>query len=112
MALFKKLGGSRIEGLYTKQRSLGTMPDMLLPTSKSPTRFEIQLEAMKLMEEGNDIVMPNTFPAKRMLSIMKNINLSVDSLDKNPIGPIPRCWSIRVCQVTKRPHLSTYGCAL
>jgi ferredoxin len=87
MALFKKLGVSRIEGLLTKQRSLGTMPDMLLPTSKSPTRFEIQLEAMKLMEEGNDIVMPNTFPAKRMLSIMKNINLSVDSLDKNPIGP-------------------------
>ncbi|MHA1666870.1 MAG: hypothetical protein ACTSW7_05830, partial [Candidatus Thorarchaeota archaeon] len=54
---------------------------------KSPTRFEIQLEAMKLMEEGNDIVMPNTFPARCTLSIMKNINLSVDSLDKNPIGP-------------------------
>ncbi len=87
MALFKKLGVSRIEGLFTKQRSLGTMPDMLLPTSKSPTRFEIQLEAMKLMEEGNDIVMPNTFPARCMLSVMKNINLSVDSLDKNPIGP-------------------------
>jgi len=63
------------------------MPDMLLPTSKSPTRFEIQLEAMKLMEAGNDIVMPNTFPARCTLSIMKNINLSVDSLDNNPIGP-------------------------
>ncbi len=87
MALFKKLGVSRIKGLLTKQRLLGTMPNMLLPTSKSPTRFEIQLEMMKLMEEGNDIVMPNTFPVRCMLSVMKNINLSVDSLDKNPIGP-------------------------
>ncbi len=87
MALFKKLGVSRIKGLLTKQRSLGTMPDMLLPTSKSPTRFEIQLEMMKLMEEGSDIVLPNTFPVRCMLSVMKNINLSVDSLDKNPVGP-------------------------
>ena len=87
MILLKKVGASRIKGHLTKQKSLGTMPDMLLPTSNSPTRFEIQIEMLKLMEEGNDIEMQSTFPVRRMLSIMKNINLSVDSLDKNPIGP-------------------------
>ncbi|MGY5873526.1 MAG: reductive dehalogenase domain-containing protein [Candidatus Thorarchaeota archaeon] len=88
MTFFKKMGVSRIKSLLTKQRSLGTMPDMLLPTSNSPIRFEIQLEMMKLMDERNDIEMPNTFPLRRMLSIMKNINLSVDSIDENPPNPI------------------------
>jgi len=87
MAVISKVGVSRTKGLLTKQMSLGTMPDMLLPTSNSPTRFEIQLEMMKLMEERNDIAMPNTFPLRRMLSIMKNINISVDSIDENPPNP-------------------------
>lgn len=88
MTLLKKVGASRIKGLLTKQRSLGTMPGMLLPTSNSPARFEIQIEMMKLMEEGNDIEMQSNFPVRRMLSIMKNINLSVDSIGKNPSDPI------------------------
>ena len=86
--VFKRIGGSRVKGHIAKQRSLGTMPDMLLPTTKSPTRFEIQLEMLKLIEEGNDIAMLNTFPARRLLSIMKNIDISVDSIDKNPPNPI------------------------
>ncbi len=82
-----KIAVPRLRNLLVHQRSVSQLPNVLHPTEKSPERFEIQLEMMKLMEERNDIEMPNTFPVRRMLSIMKNINLSVDSISKNPIGP-------------------------
>ncbi len=82
-----KIAVPRLRKLLVHQRSVSQLPNVLHPTEKSPERFEIQLEMMKLMEENNDIEMPNTFPVRRMLSIMKNINLSVDSISKNPIGP-------------------------
>lgn len=85
--LITKVGPSRIKGMIAKQKSLSSQPDMLLPTSTSPTRFEIPFEMIKLLKERNDIEMRQVFPVRQMLSIMKNINLSVDSLSKNPSIP-------------------------
>jgi ferredoxin len=81
------MGIPRILGIIEKQRSLFDMPEVHRPTSKSPARFEIQLEAIKLMQERDDIQMKQSFPIRRMLSIMKNINLTVDSLSENPSNP-------------------------
>ncbi|MHA2212813.1 MAG: 4Fe-4S binding protein [Candidatus Thorarchaeota archaeon] len=39
------------------------------------------------MKERDDIQMKQAFPIRRMLSIMKNINLTVDSLSENPPNP-------------------------
>jgi ferredoxin len=82
--LMTKAGPSRIKGMMVKQKSLGSQPDMLKPTSSSPTRFEIPIEMIKLLKTRNDIEMRQVFPVMRMLSIMKNINISVDSLSDNP----------------------------
>lgn len=85
--MITRMGVPRIMGIIEKQRSLFGIPDALRPTSNSPTRFEIQLEAVKLMQERDDIKMKQAFPIRRMLSIMKNINLTVDSLSENPSSP-------------------------
>jgi hypothetical protein len=81
------MGVPRILGIIENQRSLFNAPKVQRPTSNSPTRFEIQLEAVKLMKERDDIQMKQAFPIRRMLSIMKNINLTVDSLSENPPNP-------------------------
>ncbi|TET11326.1 MAG: [Fe-S]-binding protein [Candidatus Thorarchaeota archaeon] len=86
-AMITKAGPSRIKGMIAKQKSLSNHPAMLLPTSTSPTRFEIPFEMLKLLKERNDIEMRQVFPIRQMLSIMRNINLSVDSLSKNPSIP-------------------------
>jgi ferredoxin len=73
--------------MIAKQRSILNLPDALRPTSNSPVRFEIPLEGFKLIEERDDIRMRQFFHLRRMMSIMKNINLSVDSITENPSNP-------------------------
>ena len=79
-----RFGLPRIRKILEKQRSLSEMPGIMHPTAFSPTRFEIPLEAMKLIQERNDIEMQQIFPLRRLLSNMKNIHLSVDSITENP----------------------------
>ncbi|MFC1804140.1 [Fe-S]-binding protein [Thermoproteota archaeon] len=83
----KKFGRPRINRLLVKQRSLNAMPGILRPTSNSPTRFEIPLEMMNLLQKRDDIKIRHIFPVRRLLSIIKNIHLSVDSIHKNPTHP-------------------------
>lgn len=73
--------------MIKKQKSLFEKPGILHPTSDSPHRFEIPLEMLKLFQDRDDIKMRHTFPIRRLLSIMKNINLSVDSIQDNPSNP-------------------------
>ena len=80
----KYFGKPRIKCLHVKQRSLNTMPAALRPTSNSPTRFEIPLEMMNLIQERDDIEMRHIFPFRRLFSIIKNIHISVDSITQNP----------------------------
>ena len=83
----KIFGKPRINGLLKKQRTLKSMPDIINPTSNNPTRFEIPLEMMKLLQRRNDIEIRHIFPLRRLLSIIKNIHLSVDSIKENPTHP-------------------------
>jgi epoxyqueuosine reductase len=83
----KTFGKSRINHLLAKQKSLNAMPGTLHPTSNSPTRFEIPLEMMNLVQERDDIEMRHIFPFRQLFSIIKNIHLSVDSISKNPMHP-------------------------
>jgi epoxyqueuosine reductase len=82
--LLGRFGVPRVRKILEKQRSLSEMPGIIHPTDFSPTRFEIPLEAMKLIQERNDIEMKQIFPLRRLLSNMKNIHLSVDSIAENP----------------------------
>ena len=86
-ALVKLFGEPRIKRLYAKQRSLNAMPGIIRPTPDSPTRFEIPLQMMDLIQERDDIEMRHIFPVRRLLSIIKNIHLSVDSIPRNPAHP-------------------------
>jgi len=82
-----RLGVPRIKRMIMKQRSLFEKSEILHPTSDSPIRFEIPVEMMKLFQEKNDIEIRHMFPIRRLLSIMKNIHLSVDSIKDNPSVP-------------------------
>jgi epoxyqueuosine reductase len=83
----KKFGKPRINRLLAKQRSLNSMQGTLQPTSRSPKRFEIPLEMMNLLQKRDDIEIRHIFPVRRLLSIIKNIHLSVDSIPRNPTDP-------------------------
>ena len=83
----KIFGKPRINALLKKQRTLKTMLNIIKPTSKSPTRFEIPLEMMELLQRRNNVEIRHIFPVRRLLSILKNIHLSVDSIKENPTHP-------------------------
>ena len=85
--LVKIFGKPRINRLLAKQRSLNAMPTILRPTSNSPTRFEIPLQMMNLFQGRDDIEIRHIFPFRRLLSIIKNIHISVDSIPQNPTHP-------------------------
>jgi epoxyqueuosine reductase QueG len=72
--------------LIAKQRSSYDIPKVLHPVSNSPIRFEIPLEMMKLLQERDDIELRHLFPIRRLLSVIKNIHLSVDSIPENPVN--------------------------
>ncbi|MHA2021174.1 MAG: 4Fe-4S dicluster domain-containing protein [Candidatus Thorarchaeota archaeon] len=86
-AILLRIGYPRVRGMMDKQKSVSDISNALTSTSNSPTRFEIPLEAMKLMKEREDFEMKQTFPLRRMLSIMRNIHKTVDSLSDNPVTP-------------------------
>lgn len=87
LALFAKVGVGRVEKMKRKQMTLDQVPGMIVSSPNSTTRFEIPEEMIKLMREGENIKIRHSFPIRTMLSNMKNINLSVDSLSENPKGP-------------------------
>ncbi|MHA3964428.1 MAG: 4Fe-4S double cluster binding domain-containing protein [Candidatus Thorarchaeota archaeon SMTZ1-45] len=82
----KIFGKPRIEKLIAKQRSTSEIGGVLLPTSNSPIRFEIPFEMLNLIQTRDDIEMRHMFPVRRLLSVIKNIHLSVDSISENPIN--------------------------
>ncbi|MFW9889303.1 MAG: 4Fe-4S binding protein [Candidatus Thorarchaeota archaeon] len=82
-----RIGYPRIRRIIEKQKSVSGFPNALASISNSPTRFEIPLEAIKMMKEREDFEMKQTFPMRRMLSIIRNINLTIDSLSGNPVSP-------------------------
>jgi epoxyqueuosine reductase len=86
--ILMRFGVPRITGMINNQKSIVALPGSLVSNSNSPTRFEIPLEAAKMIRERDDFEMQHTFPMRRMFSIMKNINLSVDSISKNPPEPL------------------------
>jgi epoxyqueuosine reductase len=79
-----RFGIPRIKRMIKQQRSLFEKSGILHPTSDSSPRFEIPLEMLKLFQDRDDIKIKHMFPIRRLLSIMKNINLSVDSIQDNP----------------------------
>jgi epoxyqueuosine reductase len=86
----KIFGKSRINHLLAKQRSLNAMPEILHPTSNSPTRFEIPLQMMNLLQKRDDIEIRHIFPFRRLFSIIKNIHISVDTITQNSTHPNSR----------------------
>lgn len=85
--IFLRIGYPRVKGMVAKQKSVSDVPNSLTSSSNSPIRFEIPLEAIKLMKEREDFEMKQTFPMRRMLSIMRNINKTIDTLPDNPNNP-------------------------
>lgn len=86
----KIFGKPRIEKLIAKQRSTSGIDGALLPTATSPTRFEIPFEMLNLIQTRDDIEMRHMFPVRRLLSVMKNIHISVDSIPENPVNASTR----------------------
>jgi hypothetical protein len=66
-AILLRIGYPRVRGMMDKQKSVSDISNALTSTSNSPTRFEIPLEAMKLMKEREDFEMKQTHANKRNL---------------------------------------------
>ncbi|UCE10515.1 MAG: epoxyqueuosine reductase [Candidatus Thorarchaeota archaeon] len=86
-SVIMRFGVPRVKRMVAKQRSLQEMPGILLPTSNSPTRFEIPMEMLKMLQERDDFEMRHVFPIRRLLSVMRNIHRSVDTIEENPSTP-------------------------
>ncbi|MGY5857770.1 MAG: reductive dehalogenase domain-containing protein [Candidatus Thorarchaeota archaeon] len=104
LAIFSRVGISRAEKMKKKQLTLNKVPGMLISSAKSPARFEIPQEMIRLLKEGENIKVHHSFPIRTMLSMMKNINLSVDSISKNPKGPAMSASSEFVDELKKFIH--------
>jgi epoxyqueuosine reductase len=92
-AIVTRFGYPRIKGMIDKQKSITNLPGVLYPTSLSPIRFEIPFEILKLMQDRNDLELKRAFPIRRILSVLKNIGISVDSISTNPVNPLVRVTS-------------------
>ncbi|MBD3404791.1 MAG: hypothetical protein GF411_01490 [Candidatus Lokiarchaeota archaeon] len=86
-SIILRFGIPRIKRMMEKQKAIQDRPDAIRPTANSPTRFEIPLEMMNLISTRDDIEMKHMLPVRRLLSVMKNIHRSVDSLEENPMNP-------------------------
>lgn len=82
-----RVGIPRVERMLKKQQSLLKMPGIIHPAPESPTRLEIPLKMLTLFQEREDIEMRHTMPIRSILSVMKNIHKSVDSIEDNPPNP-------------------------
>ncbi len=74
----------RIKKMVERDHSTSRIPGAILPTETSPTRFVIPLEMMKLISTRDDLSMNLAIPVRRMMSILKNEEYSVESISKNP----------------------------
>lgn len=83
-----RVGYPRIRATIEKQKSLRNLPNILNPSPTAPIRFEIPYETMKLMQERQELTMRRAFPIRRILSVLKNIGISVDSISENPSNPL------------------------
>ncbi|MHA2025758.1 MAG: 4Fe-4S dicluster domain-containing protein [Candidatus Thorarchaeota archaeon] len=79
-----RVGIPRVKRMLGKQRSLLEKTGIIHPATESPTRLEIPLMMLTLFQERDDLEMRHKFPIRRLLSIMKNIHRSVDSIEDNP----------------------------
>ena len=122
-----RFGIPRIKRMIMKQKSLFEKSGILHPTSDSPPRFEIPLEMLQLFQDRDDIKMKHTFPIRRLLSIMKNIHLSVNSIKSirsqfrrssgvfratSRLLTKSRSKLIGIHEITTRSHLSTIRSSL
>ena len=99
-----RFGVPRVKRMVKKQTALQETPGILKPTPNSPTRFEIPMEMMKLLQERDDIEMKQMFPIRRLLSVMKNIHHSVDSIFENPETPSTIASSEFLIQLKEYAH--------
>ncbi len=83
----KRLGIPKVEQAILKQKSVQEMEGVLHPTSNSPSRFEIPLEMLNLFQVRDNIYMRHILPIRRLISIMRNIHLSIDLIQENPSDP-------------------------
>ena len=84
-----RFGAPRIKKIMAKQESIREMQGCIMPGKDAPSRFEIPLQMMNLIETREDVEMKHLFPMRRLLSILRNIHKSIDSIADNPVNSAP-----------------------
>ncbi|MHA1245603.1 MAG: 4Fe-4S dicluster domain-containing protein [Candidatus Heimdallarchaeota archaeon] len=69
--------------LYQKENAVGDRPNAITSNEESPIRFDIPMNLVERAEQGEDINLINRLTVLPMISNIKNINKSYDSLKKN-----------------------------
>ena len=85
---FVKIVKPRVNKLYRKENSIAERTNAITANEQSPNRFDIPLSLVNHVEQGkkHSLITPTT--ARHLLSNIRNIGKSVDSLKKNPKEPI------------------------
>ena len=86
-AFFRRVIKPSIIEVYQKEDSIADMPGVITANDLSPTRFDIPMSIIERVEQGKDqsLMISRTMPTMR--SNIKNIKISLDSIDKNSDKP-------------------------
>ncbi|MHA1836839.1 MAG: 4Fe-4S binding protein [Candidatus Heimdallarchaeota archaeon] len=73
--------------IYKKERKVAELPGAISSIEQSPERFEIPMGLINIAEQGKPNNIMNRSTAPPMISNIKNINKSYDSLSRNTSDP-------------------------
>lgn len=72
-----------VEKIYQKENAIADKPNAIIANEFSPIRFDIPTNIIEFAEKGNKNNLMNRSTILPMRSNIRNINISIDSLDKN-----------------------------
>ncbi|NHJ33448.1 MAG: hypothetical protein FK732_11355 [Asgard group archaeon] len=85
--LYRRIMKPRILKLYEKEHALTVRSDTIPATEQSPERFDIPMNIIEHTEQGKPNNLINRLTIRPMISNIRNINKSIDSITKNSQKP-------------------------
>jgi len=80
---YRRLMKPNIVRVYKKENAVGNRPNAITANEQSPTRFDIPMNIIDHAEQGKESNLMNRSTVLPMISNIRNINKSYDSLKKN-----------------------------
>ncbi len=86
-AFFRRVVKPSVKKLYVKEDAIAEQPEAITANEQSPSRFDIPLNIVEFVEQGNEQSLMINKTTNLMRSCIKNIRISLDSISKNAQNP-------------------------